>query len=317
MAGAIICENLTKIYTGRRVLDNLTLQVPENIVFGFLGPNGAGKSTTMKLLTGQIKPTSGKAMVAGIDVAALPAKGRQRLGYLSEMPNFYPWMRGHELLEFVGEIFGLNPNQRRARAKELLRLVGIEDAGALKVGTFSGGMRQRLGIAQALVNHPEVIFLDEPVSALDPIGRRDVLDLLNNLRQEATVFMSSHVLADVDKVCEQVAILNQGKLIISGSTAEIKEKFAPFSLEVVVKNNREAQRLAESLRDREGIKKVNNLEYGRLQIELAGEKEMNEAGRFIPALIINLDLTLISYNAATPGLEEVFIKLVNHPREPD
>lgn len=311
MSDAITSENLTKIYGNRAVVNNLTLRVPENTVFGFLGPNGAGKSTSMRLLTGQIKPTSGKAWVGGIDVAANPTQSHRQIGYLSEQPNFYHWMKGQELLEFVGEIFGMKPAERRARARELLKLVGIADAAKRKVGTYSGGMRQRLGIAQALVNHPSVIFLDEPVSALDPLGRRDVLSLLDNIRQEATVFMSSHVLTDVDRVCEQIAILNHGKVIIAGSTTEIKERYAIPALEIDLEGGQEAaQKLAEGLRGWPLVKKIEAQDNGHLRLELADEKAVREAGRHIPMVISNLNLTLLGFNAAIPNLEDVFVKLV-------
>ncbi|HEX2911886.1 MAG TPA: ABC transporter ATP-binding protein [Chloroflexia bacterium] len=311
MADAIVCEELTKLYGTRAVVNKLSLRVPENIVFGFLGPNGAGKSTSMRLLTGQIKPNSGSATVAGINVITDQVQSHRQIGYLSEMPNFYPWMKGRELLEFVGEVFGMKPADRRARAKELLKLVGIADAGNRKVGTYSGGMRQRLGIAQALVNRPRVIFLDEPVSALDPIGRRDVLTLLSNIRQEATVFMSSHVLADVDRVCEQVAILDQGKLVIAGDTTQVKEQYAMPLLEIEVEGGHQAsQKLAENLHTNGKIKKLIPTENGRLHIEMVDDAAVRDAGHYLPRVIADLNLTLLSFNAVIPNLEDVFVKLV-------
>jgi ABC-2 type transport system ATP-binding protein len=311
MTDAIVCENLTKMYNLRAVVNNVSLRVPENSVFGFLGPNGAGKSTTMKILTGQIKPTQGKAWVAGIDVTAHPEQSHRELGYLSELPNFYPWMKGRELLEFAGEIFGMKPSERRERAKELLKLVGIADAGGRKIGTYSGGMRQRLGIAQALVNRPKVIFLDEPVSALDPLGRRDVLQLLDNIRQEATVFMSSHVLADVDRVCDQIAILNFGQVVIAGGTEEIKERYATPAVEIEVEGGeRAALRLAQALQGSRLVRRAEPNENGRLHLELVDSAAVREAGKVIPQLVGQLDLTLLSFQAAIPNLEDVFVKLV-------
>lgn len=311
MSDAIVAENLTKVYNNRAVVNKLNLRIPENTVFGFLGPNGAGKSTSMRLLTGQIKPTAGKAWVAGIDVVHQTDQSHRQIGYLSEQPNFYSWMKGQELLEFVGEVFGMKPDERRARAKELLKLVGIADAGKRKVGTYSGGMRQRLGIAQALVNHPKVVFLDEPVSALDPLGRRDVLTLLDGIRQEATVFMSSHVLADVDRVCEQIAIINRGELIIAGNTTEIKEQYASPSVEIELEGNHEAsQKLAECLRTLPHVKKIEPKDNGRLHVELADEEAVRAAGQQIPRMVADLNLTLISFNRAVPNLEDVFVKLV-------
>ncbi len=316
MSDIIVCQQLTKQYGNQKVVDRLDLRVPENIVFGFLGPNGAGKSTTMKLLTGQIKPTSGTAWVAGAEVTQNSLEARRNIGYLSELPNFYTWMKGQELLEFAGELFGLNPSTRRTRAKELLKLVGLDEAGNRKVGGYSGGMRQRLGIAQALVNRPKVVFLDEPVSALDPLGRRDVLNLLDNIRQEATVFMSSHVLADVDRVCEQVSILHRGQVIAAGTTSELKERGAiPAVVLELEDNHQAAERLAAALQGEKWLKKVTALDNGRLKIELVSEKYIGEAGKRIPRLVSDLELSLRSFQAAVPNLEDVFMQLVNAENE--
>jgi ABC-2 type transport system ATP-binding protein len=312
MSDIIVCQGLTKQYGIRKVVDNLDLRVPENIVFGFLGPNGAGKSTTMKLLTGQIKPTAGRAQVAGSDVTGNSPEARRHIGYLSEMPNFYPWMKGRELLEFAGELFGLNPPTRRARAKELLQLVGLAEAGPRKVGGYSGGMRQRLGIAQALVNRPKVVFLDEPVSALDPLGRRDVLTLLDNIRQEATVFMSSHVLADVDRVCEQVSILDRGQVIAAGPTAELKERYAVPAINLEVEGDAAAlERLRAALQAESWLKRVLPGEPGRLRLELASAGQAQEAGQRVPRLVSELGLSMRSFQSAVPNLEDVFLQVVN------
>jgi ABC-2 type transport system ATP-binding protein len=308
---AIVCENLTKKYKGRAVVDALDLRVPRNTVFGFLGPNGAGKSTTIRLLTGQIKPTAGKAWVAGAEVGNGSLESHKHIGYLSELPNFYNWMKGYELLEWVGELFSMSPADRRTRARELLRLVGIEEAGGRKIGTYSGGMRQRLGIAQALMNRPEVVFLDEPVSALDPVGRRDVLTMLDNIRQESTVFMSSHVLADVDRVAEQVAIIHKGKLVTAGATIALKEQYARPALAIMLEGGEAAAEvLACALKQNPLVKLVTPQENGRLQVEMVNEAAVREAGQFIPRLIAEKGLTLLSFQAALPNLEDVFIELV-------
>ncbi len=317
MSDIIVCQGLTKQYGLRKVVENLDLRVPENIVFGFLGPNGAGKSTTMKILTGQIKPTAGSAQVAGSDVTRNSREARQHIGYLSEMPNFYSWMKGQELLEFAGELFGLNPPTRRARAKELLQLVGLAEAGQRKVGGYSGGMRQRLGIAQALVNRPKVVFLDEPVSALDPLGRRDVLNLLDNIRHEATVFMSSHVLADVDKVCEQVSILDRGRVIAAGPTAELKERSAIPAIALELEGSPAAiEKLGLLLRAESWLKRLTVSDTGRLKIELTSAAVMQVAGQRVPRLVSDLGLSMRVFQAAVPDLEDVFMQLVSREERP-
>ena len=190
---AIRTRGLRKVYGEVVALDGLTLTVERGTVFGFLGPNGAGKTTTMRLLTGMARPTAGEAWVAGQTVGQ-GASAAARFGYLPEEPAFYPWMTPLEFLDHVGRVFHLAGPERRARAQELLELVGLGAVGKRRITGFSRGMRQRLGLAQALVNKPEVLLLDEPVSALDPAGRKEVLELIGQLGSEHTVFMSTYIL---------------------------------------------------------------------------------------------------------------------------
>jgi ABC-2 type transport system ATP-binding protein len=308
---AILCQNLSRHFGTFVALDQLNLAIPAHSVFGFLGPNGAGKSTTIKLLTGQIAPTQGEAWVAGFKVEGNSVAANRQIGYLSELPQFYGWMRGQEFLEFIGELFGLNQLQRRERALALLKTVGLSEAAHRKISGYSGGMRQRLGIAQAMVNRPTVIFLDEPVSALDPLGRRDVLKLLDELRAETTIFMSSHVLADVDRVCDRVAILNKGSLVAEGPTLELKERYANPNLEIELAGESEPVRqFAETLQAQIWVKTVEQLENGRLKVELRNENDASQAGYEIPRLVANHNLSLLHYNLALPTLEDIFVKLV-------
>jgi len=172
---AILCEDLTKHYGTVVGLQSLDLSVPDGAVFGFLGPNGAGKTTTIKLLTGLSRPTSGRASVAGYDVTAGNAEMRARIGYLAEEPAFYGWMTGEEFLTFVGRLFGLRGGDLARRVREVLEVADLGPAARRRIGGYSRGMRQRLGIAHALINQPSVLLLDEPCSALDPMGRKEVL----------------------------------------------------------------------------------------------------------------------------------------------
>ena len=211
-ASAITTAGLTKHYPGVKALTDLTLEVPAGSIYGFLGPNGAGKTTTLKILGGLIGPTSGTASIAGIpSTAGLPY--RREVGYLAQDPRFYDWMTGRETLRFVASL-SPDPGARdRAWIDKVLDTVGLTDAGDRRTKTYSGGMRQRLGIAQALVTSPSVLLLDEPVSSLDPIGRREVLELMAQLRGETTVFYSTHILEDVQRVSDHVAILDGGRLV--------------------------------------------------------------------------------------------------------
>ena len=218
---AVACGGLTKRYGEVVALDGLTLEVPKGAVFGILGPNGAGKTTLLRLLTGLARPSAGRATVAGLDVTAQAEEVHRRIGFLDQSPRYYAWMRGRELVAFVGELFGLRGAALAQRVDEVLALTGLTEAANRRIGGYSGGMRQRLGLAQALVNRPEVLFLDEPVSSLDPAGRHEILEAISALRGTATVCMSTHILADVERVCDAVAILDHGRLLVSAPVAEL------------------------------------------------------------------------------------------------
>ena len=229
---AISTAGLTKHYPGVAALTDLSLDVPAGSIYGFLGPNGAGKSTTIKLLAGLAAPTSGTAAVAGIPVSAGP-RYRREVGYLAQDPRFYDWMTGRETVRFVASLTD-GARVDAGRIEAILKRVGLADAADRRTSTYSGGMRQRLGIAQALVGAPSVLLLDEPVSALDPIGRREVLDLMRELKGEATVFYSTHILEDVERVSDHVAILDGGRLVRAAPTTELLASFAEDRLRVVL-----------------------------------------------------------------------------------
>src|SRR6187431_2943138 len=238
---AIRTEGLTKHYTKGfwrprpyAALEDLTLHVGQGEVFGFLGPNGAGKTTTLKLLMQLIFPTSGHAEILGRPVGDVSV--RRRIGYLPENPYSYDNLTAEELLVYFARVFGYSLRDGRARAARLLDEVGIGEERRFQLRKFSKGMVQRVGIAQALVNDPEVVFLDEPMSGLDPIGRREVRDLISSLRQEGkTVFMCSHILSDIEVLCDRVAILRGGKLAQVGNLAELRQQVSGRDLvEVVV-----------------------------------------------------------------------------------
>jgi ABC-2 type transport system ATP-binding protein len=232
MTSAISTIGLTKHYRGVRALTDLTLDVPRGTVFGFLGPNGAGKTTALKVLVGLARATSGTATVDGVDVSAR-GEHRSHLGFLAQDPRFYDWMTGRETLRYVARFRGEDPTREHFIAS-LLDRVGIADAADRRTSTYSGGMRQRLGIAQALVGRPAVIMLDEPVSSLDPIGRRDVLALMQELKGEITILYSTHILDDVQRVSDHVAILDRGRLVRAAPTTVLLASFSRNALRVVL-----------------------------------------------------------------------------------
>jgi ABC-2 type transport system ATP-binding protein len=206
--------------TTKVALVGLDLEVRAGEVFGFLGPNGAGKTTTMNVLLGFVPPTSGAASLFGIDVRQPIA--RQRIGYLPEMTYYYKFLTAEELLRFYAKIFGLDRAEADQRIAELLKLVELESAAKRPIKSYSKGMQQRIGIAQSLINNPDLLILDEPTSGLDPLGRMKVREIIQRLKNEGkTVFFSSHELGEVETVCDRVAIIHQGELMAVGTVADI------------------------------------------------------------------------------------------------
>ena len=239
----ISTSKLTKSYNGRPVLKSLDLKVPRHSIFGFLGPNGAGKTTTIKLLLGLIRPTSGSCAAFGMDTVGNSIKIRHRIGYLAQDPRYYEYMSARETLRFTARFFYQGPKDEiEARIQDTLELVAIDDKADRPIKGFSGGERQRLGIAQAYVNHPELLILDEPAASLDPMGRRDVLDLMNQIRSETTIFYSTHILDDVQKVSDIVAILNKGELVAQAPIEQLLAGKGGVTYRVVVKGNVEPVR---------------------------------------------------------------------------
>lgn len=215
-------KGLSKHYKSINALSDLDLTVHKNSIFGFLGPNGAGKTTTIKLLLGLTKPTAGSGMIFGHDIVDESIAIRRRIGYLPQDPRFYEYMTARETLDFTARFFFKGPEAEiKKRVDETLELVGLEDKADRPIKTFSGGERQRLGIGQAQVNYPDLLILDEPAASLDPLGRRDVLAVMERLRKYATVFYSTHILDDVQRVSDSVAILNHGELVSQGKVEEL------------------------------------------------------------------------------------------------
>jgi ABC-2 type transport system ATP-binding protein len=219
---AIETQDLTKTYKGVQALKQLHLKVPEHSIFGFLGPNGAGKTTTIKLLLGLLRPTSGGGTIFGHDIVRESMEIRKRIGYLAQNPSYYEFMTARETLRFRAKFFYSGPESEiELRVAETLELVGLQDKADRPIKGFSGGELQRLGIAQAQVNYPDLLILDEPAANLDPKGRRDVLDVMDRLRKYTTIFYCTHILGDVQQVSDTVAILNHGELIAQAPMAEL------------------------------------------------------------------------------------------------
>jgi ABC-2 type transport system ATP-binding protein len=310
MTTAISMVGLTKHYKDVHALTDLTLEVPAGTVFGFLGPNGAGKTTALKLIAGLARATAGSATVNGVPVSAA-GEHRRQLGYLAQDPRFYGWMTGRETLRYVAHLHGMESGQEQ-RIASLLERVGIADAADRRTESYSGGMRQRLGIAQALVGRPAVILLDEPVSALDPIGRKDVLELMQELKGETTVFYSTHILDDVQRVSDHVAILDHGRLIKAAPTRVLLASFTQNMLRVVLGGASAATEIA--LRELPGVARISVASrdglawaYDVTTVDRASATVQAAITRFA----VDAGLTLISNAEETLDLETVFLRLID------
>jgi ABC-2 type transport system ATP-binding protein len=286
-----------------RALDGLTLDVEAGEVFGFLGPNGAGKTTTLKLLMQLVFPTSGRAEILGRPLGDLGAK--QRIGFLPENPYFYDYLTAEELLTYFAALFGYRGAERRARASRMLDEVGLGAERRMPLRKFSKGMLQRVGIAQALVNDPELVILDEPMSGLDPLGRRDVRALILRLRDSGcTVFFSSHVLSDAEALCSRVAILAKGRLVASGRLTEMLA-FQARGWELVMANLNETAVAGLGARVRRAIR----LGDGRYALELP----LDPAPERLVVQLTAEGARLISLNPIRDTLEDYFVRQVSTP----
>jgi ABC-2 type transport system ATP-binding protein len=225
MSDSIVIENLTKYYGKFLALDNLSLKVPGKEDVGLLGPNGAGKSTTLKILCGLIQPTSGKAYIEGIDVVTQPEKALSRIGAIIETPEFYTYLTPEDTLNYFGRLRGMKGQALQKRIKDVIELVHLEKWAKEKIGKFSRGMKQRLGLAQTLLHDPAVLILDEPSLGLDPRGVVEFREIIKNAGKDKTVFFASHQLVEVTQICSQVAVISGGKLQAFESIAVLEQKY--------------------------------------------------------------------------------------------
>jgi len=302
-AAAVTIAGLTKVYSKAHALDGVDLVVPEGSVFGFLGPNGAGKTTTLRILAGLARPSSGSATVFGHDTTRDADAVHAMIGYLPDVPGFYKWMTATEYLELSAKLFGLPAVARRERIETLLELAGL-DGVTTRVGGYSRGMKQRLGVAQALINSPRLLLLDEPTSALDPIGRREVLEMIAALAGRTTVFFSTHILADVERVCDTVAVLAGGRVVEQAGIDELKARHGGAHRVVIEVDD--TRRLQDALAAEAWAAAVTR-DGRELLVEVV---DLEAAYRQVPALVARLGLALRRFEADEVSLEDVFVDLV-------
>lgn len=301
-------ENLTKDYEigfwrkrKVRALDGLSLSVEAGEIFGFLGANGAGKTTTLKLLMRLTFPTAGKARILGSDIDNVAM--HQRIGYLPENPYFYDYLTAREFLEYCAELFGQPRILRKQQAEDLLSRVHLDEKRwNTQLRKFSKGMLQRVGLAQALINDPEIVFLDEPMSGLDPIGRREVRDLIASLRQTGkTVFMCSHILSDIEVLCDRVAILKKGKLAHLGLLNDLRQQRGDTNLVEIVVTGTNVQSLLAQLPDSEKFAVTETA--GGLNVQVSEERDVDA----VIAALRKVDGKLVSVQPVRQSLEELFV----------
>ena len=287
-------NNLKKSFGEKEVLSNLNLTVPEHSIFGFVGRNGAGKTTTMKAVLGLLPVDSGEIFVNGEKVAFGKNKTNRMIGYLPDVPEFYPFMTAREYLKLCGDCMGIEEGALVDRVEELLILVGLSSEKSFIKG-YSRGMKQRLGVAQALIGKPKLLICDEPTSALDPIGRKEILEILLSIKEETTVLFSTHILSDVERVCTDVALLEGGEITLSGKLLDIKKQYA--SSEYLVKTV-----------DENGKYKIlsafekNCIEENDLLIFSGAEKELYKLLQFIS----EEEISLLQIERRETSLESVF-----------
>jgi ABC-2 type transport system ATP-binding protein len=304
---AIRCQGLSRRYGDVQALQSLDLFVPAGSIFGFLGRNGAGKTTTIRLLTGLARPDSGSAWIAGVETTNGNQQAQANFGYLPQEPAFYGWMTPVEYLDFCGRLFQIEAADRRQRTEELLALVELASAAGRRIAGFSGGMKQRLGLAQALMHRPPVLILDEPTSGLDPAGRRDVLQLMESLRGQTTVFFSSHILSDVERICDTIGILHEGRLLVVAGREELLARYETnvALLDIERTTLPKLPGFVAELEQQNWVGSV-IVEDGRVRVTVTD----TAAGRrwLLPAIVAHR-LELNRYEWVRPSLEEIFLNV--------
>jgi ABC-2 type transport system ATP-binding protein len=302
-------QGLTKVYGERTAIRDLTFSVPEGQVMGFLGPNGAGKSTTMRILTGYIGATSGTATVAGYDVFKQSLEVRRRVGYLAETSPLYDEMRVEGFLDFVCRVRRVPPSRRPARVRSAIAACGLEQRSAEVIGRLSRGLRQRVGLAQAIAHQPELLILDEPTAGLDPAQTRETRELIKRLGRQHTVILSSHILSEVEATCDRVVIINAGVIVADGSPARLAQRFGTgrgHEVELTVRGA--AAEVEAAVRGVDGVDEVRMAEEGEGAVKVVVTTSRSDLREELSRAVIAAGLGLQEVQARTLSLEEVFLQ---------
>jgi ABC-2 type transport system ATP-binding protein len=302
---AIELESLTKSYGNLVAVDHLNLKVDARQIHGFLGPNGAGKTTTIKMLVGLLKPDSGSLKILGVEAGGDRPTIRKRMGYMPELPRFPKHLTGEELLDVYGRMYGMPKDERKKRVSELVKMVGLEGRGRDRIGKYSKGMQQRIGIAQALLNDPELVILDEPSIGLDPVGMVEVRDMVKEIvKTGMTVFFSSHLLAEVQQICDHVTVIDKGVARYSGTLDDISNKVLS-ARRLVIELEQPSEAVAEALR---------KLAYGRVEangrVYTIHLKTKDDVRAGISRAVATAGGVVIAMREEGRGLEDAFLTLV-------
>ncbi len=287
-------ENLTKQFGNQKVVDNLSFELQQNTATALIGPNGAGKTTTLSMLTGLLNPSNGTVLMP--DVKDI----RKAIGFLPQYPQYFTWMTALEYVEMAARLSEVPAKEAKLKSQKMLEFVGLGDALGKKTVTFSGGMKQRLGIAQALVHEPKLVLLDEPVSALDPVGRREIMNLLKDIQQKTTILYSTHILNDAEEMTDQVLFLRAGQLVEQGSLTDVRARYDEPRYKIEFRSTREARKFA----DIQGLKTQvrNNTAY----VDLIDEHPSMQQ---ILAHLTENQFDVTRVERVTTSLEEIFMKV--------
>ena len=315
----ISTEGLGKSFGDVHALKSLDLRVPQKSIFAFLGPNGAGKTTTIKLLLGLLKPTSGGGKILGLDIIQDSVDIRARIGYLPQDPRFYEHMTARQTLEYTARFFYTGPQAEiDKRVNEMIELVGLEGKADRPIKGFSGGERQRLGIAQAEVNYPDLLILDEPAANLDPQGRRDVLEVMSRIRKYATIFYCTHILDDVQRVSDQVAIVNQGELVTQASVDDLLAGKGDLIYSVTLRGDAGDQSVASAYTQINQLPWVSGIEslqedgHVNWQVSVTDEAAAED---LLMSLLVSSGLKVSNFSRQEQNLEDVFINIIERSQQ--
>lgn len=301
-------RNLNKTFGSNDVLKGLSFDITRNNVVGFIGNNGAGKSTTMKIILGLLKADYGEISILGEKVYYGNNKTNRYIGYLPDVPAFYPYMTPIEYLRLCAEITGIAKFEINKRVSELIEFVGLNKSAKRKINGFSRGMKQRLGIAQAIVHKPDLLICDEPTSALDPIGRAEILDLLKNIRKETTVFFSTHILSDIERICDDVVMLEKGKIVLNGPIEELKQKNQLNDVRIIFNNTQNKDRTLYYLNNIPNVN-VDEKKDNEIIVQLNSNIQNINIKEILIAIFYREKIFPQHFEVVEPTLEDIFVNL--------